>query len=134
MRRFRQTGHAGCHRALFLTISMMLACEIHPFENVEPPTLSHLQVGAGLTPTFSWIGDSIQILYVYRLGGEPEMLWHLGSRSGMASPITYGMVPAGATEYVPVEAPLSQGVPYRVTLIATAIFTEGAKVERDFTP
>lgn len=138
MQTFRRSAHGGYDRALLLTISMVLACEIHPLENAEPPTLSNLQVGPGLTPTFSWTGDSIQLLYVYRLGSEsgsePAMLWHLGSGAGMASPITYGIVPAGATEYVRVEAPLSHGVTYRVTLIATAILTEGAKLERDFTP
>lgn len=138
MRTFRRSGHAGYDRALLLTISLVLACEIHPFENVEPPTLSHLQVGPGLTPTSSWTGDSIKLLYVDRLGSElgsePAMLWYLESRSGMGSPITYGIVPAGATEHIHVEAPLSPGVTYRVTLIATAFLTEGAKVERDFTP
>ena len=123
-------GHAY-PRILPLLCSVLLACEIHPFENAEPPTLSDLQVGPGVTPTFSWTGDEADQLVVRRDG---EAVWLVTDHAGMPSPITYGIPPSGADEHIRVEAVLTAGVTYDVEVMAYGFLTQGASVKRSFTP
>jgi hypothetical protein len=131
------------HRLWILPLlaSLLLACEMNLFENLEPPTQTDLQVGPGVTPTFTWVGDEADQL-VGRRDGEavwlvtaarPREGYHPGY-AGMAPPITYGVPPAGAWEHIRVEVVLTAGVTYEVVVTVMSLLSEGAVARRSFTP
>jgi hypothetical protein len=118
--------------ALWLMWSLS-ACEIHPFSNTEAPTLSNLQVGPGVTPTFSWTGSEATYLAVRRVS-DGEIIWLIRDSRGMPSPITYGIPPSDAEEPVRLQSTLTEGVAYQVQVTASGFFEEGATVYQTFTP
>ena len=74
-------------------------------------------VAAGLTPQISWSGANARSITVTKMeGGQPTTsVWMVQSATGFPSPVTYGQLPAGASQLT-AATPLQAGASYRVTL------------------
>ena len=82
-----------------------------------------ITVGEGTTPEYSWEeGDVRQLTVIRGVLESGTVVWAIGVTSGeLASPVTHGTVPAGATELVQAytttpEPVLTAGVDYQVWL------------------
>jgi len=111
-------------------------CSCFDLTDAEDRTLSNLQIGAGVTPTFSWNGDDATGLSVRRQDSArfETLVWSIGNTSGMPSPVTYGVVPQGADETARLVSVLTTGITYEVRVGAAGFFAEGATVTKTFTP
>ena len=113
---------------LLLTITVA-ACDfdLGIFGGGEPPSLTNLEVGPGLTPEYSWEGATIYSLRVRRLnestGAFETLVWELEAITATAgeyweSPIVHGEPPDNAMEVVRVEPVLTAGARYEVSIVA----------------
>ena len=115
--------------------SVLCSCNVNPLSNIEEKTLSSLQVGAGVTPTFSWNGSDATWLSVHRQdSAQRETVWQIVDFAGMPSPVKYGVVPREADEQIRLVSVLTAGITYEVEVVATGLFAEGASVTKTFTP
>jgi hypothetical protein len=111
-------------------------CSCFDLADAEDRTLSNLQIGAGVTPTFSWNGSDATSLSVIRQDSArfETLVWSIQDFSGMSSPVTYGVVPGEADEQIRLVSVLTAGITYKVRVVAAGLFVEGASVTETFTP
>jgi hypothetical protein len=111
-----------------------LGCGEGP-QPVEPSVAySNLQVGPGVTPTFSWDGMDAWHIWVSRVD-DGEVVWRIRNETcfiTIKSPVVYGSIPGHPAESLVVEPVLTEGVTYQVTVE----FTCGgdARLRKTFTP
>ena len=107
----------------------------------SPANLNNLEIGPGLTPTYSWEGDGITELSVQRVNAVTEVsesvVWKIARVRGedlLKSPVGHGEVPHNATESARLEPVLTAGVTYEVTISNANSFAGTARKVKRFTP
>jgi len=80
-----------------------------------------IAVGAGDFPSISWTPSS-EVAYALNVGAIGVVIpkWSIGSILGFNSPVTFGTVPSGATQAIPMAgspAALVNGTEYRISLV-----------------
>lgn len=125
----------GCVLAILLASVACGSDTTSPSEQVACTGNVAVSVSSGTTPNISW--DPACKAYSVLVEGDGGDVWGIASEDGenaIATPVRYGVVPAGATEFAPPSL-LSAGTTYSVavfrwtgppedgTLIGTKAFT-----------
>jgi hypothetical protein len=77
-------------------------------------------VGSGNNPTYTWAGGGVLNLTVTQTSGTAGPVWGLASNSGtnsIASPVTHGTAPSGATETFTSGRTLTTGASYTINVM-----------------
>jgi hypothetical protein len=87
---------------------------------------------AGTTPTYTWTGPTAVSVGIARAATPSAWVWRVESTMNrdIASGVTQGVVPPGATATATTELVLTAGVKYR----ATVALIDGTSGSVDFTP
>jgi hypothetical protein len=91
-----------------------------------------VSASAGTTPMYSWTGPLAVSVNVARASAPTVWVWGVASpmTRDIASGVTQGVVPPGATETATTERVLTAGVKYR----AVVALIDGTSGSVDFTP
>lgn len=102
--------------ALLTLCAGLFGCDSNPFDAAQVPAVT---VQAGTPPEIAWTPAGAQTVRVFRgtMAGDgsysADLVWDVAaSGNGIASPLRYGVAPAGAQASAP--AALVAGQPYTV--------------------
>lgn len=98
----------------------LVACDANPFDPAQQPAVSVTM--SGHTVVVAWAPAGARLVRLYQgerasEGYGPDLVWSIASTDGgntIASPVTVGETPPGATVDVPLARPLVPGLFYRV--------------------
>jgi hypothetical protein len=116
-------------------LAVQLSCGGDSSTNADPNAICtdavNVTVSAGASPVISWSPSCKVVFLTVEDFQNGDTQWAVSAQTGFSSPVTYGVVPPGATQSAPANA-LVSGTNYNVMLFKN-LSIAGVIGQRPFT-